>query len=50
MNLPDIRKNTKSVTFTVTHIDRGNTLTYDPSANSDLDGDSDGTTVMVSRP
>jgi hypothetical protein len=38
-----------SVTFTVTNVIHA-TLPYNPSANSDPDGDSNGTTITVNRP
>jgi hypothetical protein len=38
-----------SVTFTVNNITHS-TLTYAPAANSDPDGDSNGTVIVVSRP
>ena len=41
--------NTTSVTFTVTGVTRA-PLTYRSSANHDPDGDSNGTTIMVSKP
>jgi len=47
--VPSLRRGTKSVTFTVTNVtmlDR----TYDPSANQDPDGDSNGTSITVRRP
>lgn len=42
-------KSTGSVTWTVTDLSHG-TLTYDSSANTDPDGDSDGTSITVSKP
>jgi hypothetical protein len=41
--------NTRSVTFTVTGVTRA-PLTYKSSANHDPDGDSNGTSIMVSKP
>jgi hypothetical protein len=38
-----------SATFTVDTVSHA-TITYDPSANSDPDGDSDGTSITVNRP
>jgi hypothetical protein len=44
-----IPKNKSSVTFTVTNVTHS-TMTYNPAANSDPDGDSNGTTIIVSKP
>jgi Tol biopolymer transport system component len=44
-----ILKKTNSVSFTVTNVSRA-TFVYEPAANHDPDGDSNGTTVSVSRP
>lgn len=44
-----IRKNVSSVTFTVSNVTHS-TLTYDPGANTDPDGDSNGTVIVVSKP
>jgi hypothetical protein len=41
--------NTSSVSFTVVNVSAGASA-YDPTANTDPDGDSDGTTITVSRP
>jgi hypothetical protein len=38
-----------SVGFAVTSVSHA-TLHYDPSANADADGDSDGTSIVVARP
>lgn len=38
-----------ATTFSVTHIEH-NYLQYAPQANSDADGDSDGTSIVISRP
>lgn len=43
-----IRKNVKSVTFTVTDVTETNS-TYGASLNHDVDGSSDGTTITVNR-
>lgn len=43
-----IAKRTKAVTFTVDNV-AFSTLTYTPEANHDPDGDSDGTSITVSR-
>ena len=45
----EIRKNVASVTFTVDNVTH-DSLTYDASASGDPDGDSDGTTIVVSKP
>ncbi|MFH2102168.1 MAG: S8 family serine peptidase [Chloroflexota bacterium] len=45
----NIRKNKSSVTLTVTGITASG-FTYDPAANSDPDGDSNGTAITVLRP
>src|ERR1051325_5896068 len=47
--LASLRRATKSVTFTVTNVTMTNG-TYDPSANGDPDGDSNGTSITVRRP
>ncbi|MGI8822389.1 MAG: S8 family serine peptidase [Acidimicrobiia bacterium] len=39
----------RSETFTVTDVSHG-TLTYDAAANTDPDGDSDGTVIVINRP
>jgi hypothetical protein len=44
-----ISRLTRSATFTITNL-TGSGYTYTPSANTDPDGDSDGTTIVVSRP
>ena len=47
--VPSLKRGTRFVTFTVTNV----TLpgqTYDPSANQDPDGDSNGTSITVRRP
>ena len=43
-----IRKNVKSVSFSVTDVTRPNS-TYDGGLNHDVDGSSDGTTITVKR-
>jgi hypothetical protein len=43
-----IRKNVKSVTFTVTDVTETSS-TYGASLNHDVDGSSDGTTITVNR-
>jgi hypothetical protein len=45
----NIKGNNSSVTFTVTNIVPGSG-TYYPGSNSDLDGDSDGTSITITRP
>ena len=47
--VPSLRRGTKSVTFTVTNVTMPG-QTYDPSANQDPDGDSNGTSITVRRP
>jgi hypothetical protein len=44
-----LRRKVSSLTFTVSNLSRSG-LTYTPSANHDPDGDSDGTTITVTRP
>lgn len=44
-----IRKNTSSVTLTVTDVSHG-TLTYEASENTDAGGDSNGTSIVVFKP
>jgi hypothetical protein len=44
----NLKSNVTSATFTVTGISASGT--YDPSANTDPDGDSNGTTITVSQP
>jgi len=44
-----ILKKTNTASFTVTNVARA-TFVYEPAANHDPDGDSNGTTVSVSRP
>jgi hypothetical protein len=44
-----VRKNTASLSFKVDSVTHA-TLGYDPGANSDPDGDSDGTTITVTKP
>jgi hypothetical protein len=45
----NVRKNKGSVVFAVSNVGHA-TLVYNPEANRDPDGDSDGTTITVSRP
>jgi hypothetical protein len=45
----DIKKNVRSVVFAVGDVSHA-MMTYDSSANSDPDGDSDGTTVTILQP
>jgi hypothetical protein len=45
----NIRNQSNSVTFTVTNISKAGT-TYNPAANTDPDGDSDGTVIVVNKP
>ncbi|MDX1665531.1 MAG: Ig-like domain-containing protein [Candidatus Promineifilaceae bacterium] len=49
VSLSGIYKRTSSVTFTVDGVTHA-ALTYDATANSDPDGDSDGTTITVYKP
>jgi hypothetical protein len=49
LNQSDIRKNVSSIAFEVTDVSHS-TLTYDAAANSDPDGDSSGTIIIVSKP
>lgn len=44
-----LSKSVKEVTFTVDNVTHAQ-LTYQPTDNDDLDGDSDGTTITFSRP
>lgn len=44
-----IPRSVKSATFTVTSVAVGSAI-YDPSANHDPDGDSNGTSIAISRP
>jgi len=46
---PNLKRNVKSVTFTVTSVTMPD-KTYLSSANHDVDGSSNGTTVKVNRP
>lgn len=47
---PDPRaRGRPAVTFSVTGITHG-TLTYDSSSNTNPDGDSNGTTIVVAKP
>ncbi|HEX6302634.1 MAG TPA: hypothetical protein VFZ76_00480, partial [Anaerolineales bacterium] len=48
VQLSGLRKNINSVIFTVNDV-QPSEGTYDPAANSDPDGDSDGTQITVSR-
>jgi hypothetical protein len=45
----NLRNNTASATFTVTNVSHGS-LTYQAGSNHDPDGDSNGTTIVVSQP
>jgi hypothetical protein len=45
----NIHKRNSSTTFTVDDVSHAS-LTYDSSANTDPDGDSDGTSITVSKP
>ena len=49
VNKSDIRKNVSSIALEVTDVSHS-TLTYDAAANSDPDGDSSGTIIIVSKP
>jgi hypothetical protein len=44
----DVRNKFTDATFTVTNVSAGNSI-YDAGSNSDPDGDSDGTTIVVPR-
>ena len=46
---PSLKKGTKSVTFTVQSVTMSG-FTYMPSSNSDPDGSSNGTVIVVKRP
>ena len=46
---PSLKKSTKSVTFTVTSVTMSG-FTYVPSSNTDPDGSSNGTKVVIKRP
>ena len=46
---PNLKKGVKSVTFTVTSVSASG-QTYQPSANHDVDGSSNGTQVTVKKP
>ena len=48
MAYPSIPKSTQSVSFTVNSVARSDNI-YQPSANHDPDGSSDGTTIVVNR-
>jgi subtilisin family serine protease len=45
----NIRNQSNSVTFTVTNISKAGT-SYNPAANTDPDGDSNGTVIVVNKP
>jgi hypothetical protein len=45
----NIRNQSNSVTFTVTNISKAGT-TYNPAANTDPDGDSNGTVIVINKP
>ncbi|MEI2691729.1 MAG: hypothetical protein V9H69_19330 [Anaerolineae bacterium] len=49
MTSGNVRTNKSSVTFTVSSVSHGS-LFYDAAANADLDGESNGTAITVSRP
>ena len=49
ITLSNINKKTQSITFTVTSLVH-TSLTYDPAANDDEDGDSDGTVIEILKP
>jgi len=49
MTSGQIRNKYKDVTFVIANITHA-TLTYDATANTDPDGDSDGTTIVVLKP
>jgi hypothetical protein len=44
-----LRKNKSTTTFTVDDVAR-DLYTYTPASNTDPDGDSDGTTIIVAKP
>jgi hypothetical protein len=44
------KANAASVTFTVNNVTNAGTISYQPSANHDSDGDSTGTAISVARP
>jgi hypothetical protein len=46
--LGGLKRTASSVTFTVDGVSHA-TLGYKPTANTDLDGDSDGTSIIVSQ-
>ncbi|HEX6387728.1 MAG TPA: hypothetical protein VF177_23920, partial [Anaerolineae bacterium] len=48
VSVSGIRKNVSSVTFTVNNVSHS-TLSYDSGANHDPDGDSNGTSITISR-
>jgi hypothetical protein len=48
VSVAGVHKRNGSVTFSVVNLSNG--LTYDSAANHDSDGDSDGTTITVSKP
>jgi hypothetical protein len=48
VNTGDMKKNKKTVTFTVNNVTHA-TYTYNAAANHDPDGDSDGTSITVRR-
>jgi hypothetical protein len=47
--LSDIGRNTDNVIFTVDDVSAGG-YAYDAGANHDLDGDSDGQTIVIAKP
>lgn len=49
ISLPDIKDDTTAVTFTVVDVSAPG-ATYEAVANHDPDGDSDGTTIVVTMP
>ena len=49
VSVSGIHKRNSTVTFTVDNVTH-DTLTYDSSANTDPDGDSDGTSITVAKP
>ena len=43
------KRNTPSATFSVTNVENTGGLAYAAAMNHDADGDSDGTTIVVTR-
>jgi hypothetical protein len=49
VSLSGLGKHTTSITFTVTGVAEAG-ATYQPAANHDPDGDSDGSSIVIARP